>query len=225
MLHSEDRLTSGRGRQRIPGSDDRQHTEPDERQVEHMAPTIEHMLMPSHRWAMRIVVLDSKPYSALRRYVKSLADDRIEVYAEWVSRRTCACLVLSVQSKRTINVSLFAQIGADYSEMIGDYTYNAKLFNLTDEAIRSCPANTGMVVVALGYITCLHIKSERHSRRFFHCLMQVTICTTVLLSPRWRRQRLRGQTFSRQIITHASRDPLVAKSCFLATKKRDIVQC
>lgn len=41
------------------------------------------------RWQALMVVMDNRPFPELRQIVRNMSDDRIWVYAEWVSPRGC----------------------------------------------------------------------------------------------------------------------------------------
>ena len=38
------------------------------------------------RWVVRLAVLESRPFSELRRLLKGFKDDRLAVFGEWVRR-------------------------------------------------------------------------------------------------------------------------------------------
>ena len=41
------------------------------------------------RWVARFVVLESRPFSELRRMLKDYNDERLAVYGEWVRDARC----------------------------------------------------------------------------------------------------------------------------------------
>ncbi|GAX77334.1 hypothetical protein CEUSTIGMA_g4780.t1 [Chlamydomonas eustigma] len=81
----------------------------------------------SSRWVARLAVLDTKPFGSLRKMLKKLDDDRVAVGAEWISGQ------------------FRALEGQGWAP-----GYLEKLYNITDEAIRTCPPWTNMVVVSGG---------------------------------------------------------------------------
>ncbi|KAF6263567.1 hypothetical protein COO60DRAFT_1282230 [Scenedesmus sp. NREL 46B-D3] len=80
-------------------------------------------------WTALLSVMDNRPFPDLRHIVRDAADDRIDVFAEWISAR---------HQPKT----------ADGKQWMKDY--HAKLYNLTDEAIRACPRGTRWLVVTNG---------------------------------------------------------------------------
>ncbi|KAF8065512.1 EXOSC8 [Scenedesmus sp. PABB004] len=80
-------------------------------------------------WSALLLVLDNRPFPDLRHIVRDAADERIDVFAEWISAR-------------------YAPKTPDGRQWAHDY--HAKLYNLTDEAIRACPRRTRWVVVTNG---------------------------------------------------------------------------
>uniref|UniRef100_A0A383WPA8 Uncharacterized protein n=1 Tax=Tetradesmus obliquus TaxID=3088 RepID=A0A383WPA8_TETOB len=80
-------------------------------------------------WTALLLVMDNRPFPDLRHIVRDAADDRIDVFAEWISAK--------YQPKTPDGQQWMVN-------------YHAKLYNLTDEAIRACPRNTRWVVVTNG---------------------------------------------------------------------------
>eukprot|EP00878_Enallax_costatus_P036477 GHUV01040967.1.p1 GENE.GHUV01040967.1~~GHUV01040967.1.p1 ORF type:complete len:318 (+),score=72.11 GHUV01040967.1:2345-3298(+) len=88
------------------------------------------MVQPvQRRWVAMLMVMDNRPFPDLRHIVRDVADERIEVYSEWISAR---------HPPKTPD-------GKQWTT-----NYHAKLYNLTDEAIRECPPETRWVVVTNG---------------------------------------------------------------------------
>ncbi|KAK9822636.1 hypothetical protein WJX81_002024 [Elliptochloris bilobata] len=78
-------------------------------------------------WEAVLLVADSVPFSDLPHILQDLADDRVWVYAEW--------------------------IGPQYAPRTdGDWTpgYHGLLYNITDAAVRACPASTQWVLITNG---------------------------------------------------------------------------
>eukprot|EP00775_Hariotina_reticulata_P012502 gene12502-12637_t len=81
------------------------------------------------RWVAMLLVMDNRPFPDLRHIVRDGADERIQVFAEWISAH--------YQPKT-----------ADGRSWSNDY--HSKLYNLTDEAIRACPKSTSWLMVTNG---------------------------------------------------------------------------
>ncbi|EFJ52303.1 hypothetical protein VOLCADRAFT_102964 [Volvox carteri f. nagariensis] len=79
------------------------------------------------RWEALLVVMDNRPFPELRRIVRELNDSRIWVQAEW------------------INFKYNPKESGSWSP-----GYHNKLYNLTDTAIRACPAKSYWVVATNG---------------------------------------------------------------------------
>ncbi|KAK9813768.1 hypothetical protein WJX73_008320 [Symbiochloris irregularis] len=79
------------------------------------------------RWEAVLLVLDGKPFDDLAHTVQDFEDDRIWTFAEWIGLQF-----------------------APHAEEGWAHGYHHQLYNLTDEAIRACPASTQWVVVTNG---------------------------------------------------------------------------
>ncbi|KAG2500986.1 hypothetical protein HYH03_000808 [Edaphochlamys debaryana] len=79
------------------------------------------------RWEAMLLVMDNRPFPELRKIVREVNDSRIWVHSEWISYKYAP------------------KEGGTWAP-----TYHNKLYNLTDQAIRSCPEHSTWVVVTNG---------------------------------------------------------------------------
>lgn len=73
--------------------------------------------------------MDNRPFPDLRHIVRDADDERIQVFAEWISARN---------QPRTNDGQQWAP------------EYHTRLYNLTDDAVRACPRDTQWLVVTNG---------------------------------------------------------------------------
>lgn len=81
------------------------------------------------RWTALLLVMDNRPFPDLRHIVRDAADERVHVFAEWISAR---------YQPRTDDGKRWT------------LHYHTRLYNLTDEAVRACPKDTRWLVVTNG---------------------------------------------------------------------------
>ena len=97
------------------------------------------------RWEALLVVMDNKPFGDLHHILQEVADDRVWVFAEWVTRLSAPLALASCEHMQKDTISnlptcLSVQVGIDFTPKIdGRWTagYHERLYNLTDDAIRS----------------------------------------------------------------------------------------
>lgn len=81
------------------------------------------------RWHALLLVMDNRPFPDLRHIVRDADDERVQVFAEWISARN---------QPRTNDGQQWAK------------DYHTRLYNLTDDAVRACPRGTRWLVVSNG---------------------------------------------------------------------------
>ncbi len=88
--------------------------------------------------------MDNKPFGDLHHILQEFADDRVWVFAEWVSGLAAPLALASCEhtSRISLGTCYVVQVGIDFTPKIdGRWTagYHERLYNLTDDAIRSKP--------------------------------------------------------------------------------------
>jgi hypothetical protein len=94
-----------------------------------------------------LLVLDNRPFPDLRHIVRDAADERIDVFAEWVGAllramvHACRNTTNATAVYTPLYVRVLLQISARHQPKTSDGrqwspNYHAALYNLTDEAIR-----------------------------------------------------------------------------------------
>ncbi len=86
--------------------------------------------------------MDNKPFGDLHHILQEVADDRVWVFAEWVTHVAAPLALARCEHMQRIPLAFcwIVQVGIDFTPKIDrrwTAGYHERLYNLTDDAIRS----------------------------------------------------------------------------------------